>query len=278
MTPPMICKLIKAGQRSRRLTSYIAGKAILMKADMGFGMIPIDRKQTPWVAETLQTHHTNKRASEARHVVLAVPKSTPRREALELLEKVSADWIAEYAPGRPWMYGVHVDNGFWHAHVAVANMGDDGKALQIDQFDVRNMAGMKFTSHAVSAKGTGMNIGLPVYSKAESLVVRDLAETLVDDAGNVRNNRWEEMVSSNKITDIHVHKRTGLPSSFKFEDRFISFKALALFIEHEQKRKLLAADITVPAPAVPLADLLARFAKAAPLPTPSVQPQPPTIK
>jgi hypothetical protein len=278
MTPPMIVKLIKAGQKSKSLTSYIAGKAILMKAELGFGMVTIERKQMPLVAETLRVHHTNKRSSEARHVVLAVPKSTPRREALVLLEKVSADWIAEYAPGRPWMYGVHVDNGFWHAHLAVANTGEDRRALDIDQYDVRNMASMKFTTHAVSAKGTGMNTGLPVYSKAANLAVRDLAESLVDDDGRVHNDRWEEMVATGKITDIHVHQRTGAPTSFQYDGRHVGFKALHQFIEHEQTRRTLAAEATVPAPAVSLADLLSRFAKAAaPLPTLSVQPQPPTI-
>jgi hypothetical protein len=275
---PAIVKMIKAGQKAKRLTDYICGKAITTRADMGFGTVKIDRDQLPWVNETLRAYHKNKRASEVRHVVFAVPKGTPRKEAIELLLKLSLDWIDEYAPGRHWLLGIHDDNGFYHGHLAVANSGEDGKAIQIDQFDVKNMAALKFTSHAVSAKGTGMNTGLPVYSKAAKLDVRDLAVSLVDDAGTIRNNRWDELVATGKITDIHLHARTGTPTSFQYEGRFVGFKALHQFIAHEQTKKQLALDeASVPAPPEPLAALLARVAKtaASPPPPPALPPLPP---
>jgi hypothetical protein len=297
MTPPAICKLVKAGQKAKRLTSYICGKAITTRADVGFGPIKIERNQLSWVNETLRAYHKNKRASEVRHVVFALPKGIPRKEATETLLKIALDWVGEYAPGRHWCFGVHDDNGFYHAHLAVANTGEQGKALEIDQYDVKNMAAMKFTTAAVSAKGTGMNTGLPVYSKAAKLDVRDLAESLVDAKGNFDDNRWQEMLHGGKLSDIHLHARTGDPTSFLYEGRFIGIKNLWKFIDHEQTKKQLAlaeapapvvappppsTPVTPPVAVIPpvnsLADLISRFAKAAQLPAqPSVQPQPPNI-
>jgi hypothetical protein len=257
----MICKLIDAGQKANKLASYIASKAIGLAADFGLGAAKIDRKQLPWIVRALRAQHGQSTACEVRHVVSSVPKGTPRKVAITLLWAVWLDWIATYAPGRPWVAAIQIHNGIYHLHGGVANVGPDGKPLKFKPYMVRDMAAMKFTAHTISAKGAGKSRGVAVYPKARKLAVRDLAAFLIDDNGVVRPERWDALVASGDIGDLRLRKDGSL-ISFSYQGCRIGFDTLQSFIAQQQTQQkeiqqpmIAEISLTQPPPLALVADL-----------------------
>src|ERR1019366_10300698 len=91
------------------------------------------------------------------------------------------------------------DNGNEHEHLEIGNLDENGEPLQFDLRKVIAMANMEFTTAAVSAKGKGEHKSLPVYPKAKSLAVRDLAVQLLDDRGGMRADLWASYVRDGKV-------------------------------------------------------------------------------
>jgi hypothetical protein len=231
----MICKLIKAGQTAKKLTSYIAGKAIKLSGDLGLGEHPINHNQLPFVVQALRANHSASRACEVRHVILSTPRDTPRKVALQQLKKVAADWLKTYAPARPWMFGIHCDTGVFHGHLAVSNVGPNGRPLKIQPHDVKDMAAMTFTSHATAAKGKGIK-GTKLYTKARQLAVRELATLLVNPQGNLSKPIWNELVSKGLISDFRS-RSDGSLISFKYDAKRIRLATLQAFVLEQQHNK-----------------------------------------
>ena len=177
MKPTVVVKLIKAGQTAKRLLKYISGKATSMSADLGFGIIPLQKNQIAWATEIMEPRPKT-RASECRHVVLSLPRDVQGKKAEALLRLIWMDWIKAYAPDRSWVFAIQNHNGVLHGHGAVSNIGTDGRPLKFRPHEVVKMSEVEFSEHAVSARGVGKP-GLPVYTKhSKKLTVEELAELL----------------------------------------------------------------------------------------------------
>jgi hypothetical protein len=118
------------------------------------------------------------KASEVKHVVFETDPRQPEapQNAIARYKKIIADWIATYAPGHDWVAAFHKKAGRIHPHLIVAGFTPDGKPLRIRPDQVKEMATMKFTSHARDAKGIGTP-GLGHYSKPRKPLDADLIRT-----------------------------------------------------------------------------------------------------
>ena len=228
--PAMICKLVKAGQTARRLVRYIAKKAVGLRADLGFGVMNLRRPMLPWAAEVLCANRDScPRASEVRHVIFSAQKGMGRRAAFTALYAIFADWGKTYAPGRPWVAAVQDHNGIYHLHAAIGNVGSSGKPLKILPHQVVAMSEMKFTEHAVSAKGQGKK-GLAIYTKARAkLAVQDLAELLAAPGGGIRADAWEQLKDKGLLSGFRERK-DGSVISFEFGGKRIRLATLHHFL------------------------------------------------
>ena len=227
----MVCKLVKAGQTAMRLVRYVAKKAIGLRADLGFGFMRMRRPMLSWAADVLRANRDScRRASEVRHVILSAPKDMPRRTAIALLYSVFSDWRTAYAPGRQWVAAVQNHNGIFHLHAAVSNVDASGRPLRIQPHHVLDMAEMKFTTAAISARGKGKSKGVPVYSKAKKLAVRDLAALLVSPGGGIRADVWEQL-KMKKLLSGFRERKDGSVISFEFGGKRIRLAALHRFLD-----------------------------------------------
>jgi hypothetical protein len=184
--------------------------------------------------------------------VLSGRKGTPSQEAFPVLKLAARDWINEYAPGRRWMAALQDHNGAPHLHLIVQNVGDDGVALKIKPHQVKAMAGMEFTEHAVSAKGIGRK-GVSFYSKAEGLNVQQLARELAhvyDPAEGLA-----ALVERHPDLSKFRRRANGQLISFAYGGERIRLRTLQFYVDE---------ILTPPAPAV-----------ASPAPIPPALPVPP---
>jgi len=237
-----ICKVVKAGQQAAKLLSYIAKKAVCFRADLGFGVMRLRRKQLTWAVDALRGFHDGSHASEVRHIIFSVPKDVPRRHAQRLLFSMFSDWRKTYAPGREWAAAIHHPN---HLHVALANYGKDGEPINFRPHQVKAMADMQFTQAVISAKGTGKRKSLAVYPKAKKLAVRDLATLLLDDHGRVKDDAWERLKKEGILSSFRLRK-DGSPISFEYAGKRIRIATLRHFILEKQqatKNKTMPLDI-----------------------------------
>lgn len=238
--PTVVVKLIKAGHAAKRLLKYISGKATSMSADLGFGIIPLQRNQIPWATEIMQPVRPT-RASECRHVVLSLPKGLEGKEAESFLRSLWIDWIKTYAPDRPWVFAIQNHNGILHGHGAVANVGTDGKPLKFRPHQVVKMAAVEFSEHAISAKGIG-NPGLPVYSKhTKKPAVEELAELLLLPDGTINEPVWDALEEKGIVGNIR-RKKNGETISFQCDSRRIRFRTLHRYLS-KQHNELMTTTI-----------------------------------
>ena len=234
--PAMICKVIRAGHTARKLARYIAGKSVVMKADLGFGTMRLRQNQITWAIDALRSFHGESRAAEVRHIVFSLPKNTPRRTAKQALKDVWQDWVSTYAPGRPWMFGFQFHNGIFHGHGAVSNVDSSGKPIKMRPHQVVAMSEMKFTDKAVSSKGIGKK-GLALYTKARGkLEVEDLAELLAAPGGGILADVWQQLTDKGLLADLRERK-DGSVVSFAYQGRRMRMATLEGFVA-----RLPAAD------------------------------------
>jgi len=229
---PMIGRMVRAGQEALRLARYIASKAITLTCDLGFGEMPLDRSQLKMVAGFLRAHHGTSRASEVRHVIFSAPPGTPPEIARPIIQQVARDWIATHAPGRRWMLGLQDHNLKEHGHLEVEGVGADGEPLKFGLREAISTSGMEFTSCAVSAKGKGLGKSVPVYPKAKSLAVRDLATALLDDRGGMRADLWADYVRAGTVSDLR-NRKDGTLISFAFGGRRMRLSTLRGFLQQQ---------------------------------------------
>lgn len=201
--PPVVAKLMDAGQRLDPLAVYVAQKAIELRVNLGFGIISIKRDAAHQVAETMRSNYSGK-GSEARHIVFSTPVTTLSKKAIAQLWAVAADWLKTYAPDRRWIAGIHTDKGHTHLHLGIENKGPDGKALKIRPHQVLDMAGMKFTTHASSAQGIG-HPGLKIYTKTR----KPLVATQLHQATKEQINEW---IQSGKLGVGRINKKGDITS------------------------------------------------------------------
>lgn len=230
MIPAMICKLIRAGQTARRLVNYVAEKSIGLRADLGFGTIRMRHSMLSWAVHVLRAHRDScQRASEVRHLIFSAPKGMARRAAFKALHAVFEDWRNTYAQGMPWVAALQKHNGIFHLHAAVANVNSSGRPLKFRPHQVVAMSEMRFTEHAISARGKGKK-GLKIYTKARGkLEVEDLAELLAAPGGGIKAAVWKQLKDKGLLTDFRTRK-DGAVVSFSYQGRRMRMKTLEGFI------------------------------------------------
>lgn len=270
--PAMICKVTRAGHSAHKLARYIAGKSVYMKADLGFGIMSMRKKQIAWAIDALRSFHGTSRACEVRHIIFSTPKNTPRRTAKQALKDVWLDWVAKYAPGRPWLLGFQFHNGHYHAHAEIANVDSFGKPIKMKPHQVVEMSDMKFTDKAISSKGEGKK-GVKVYTKARNrLEVQDLAELLAAPGGGIKAAVWKQLKDKGLLTDMRERK-DGSVVSFAYRGRRMTIATLEGFIarvpavdsssDSSSGGGSTAALVAPKTPSKPLADDLAAKLSAA---------------
>lgn len=231
-----ICKLIKAGHIAPKLLRYISGKSIDTTADLGFGVMRLPVSRVSWATKALLSFHGNSRACEARHVVFSLAKGMAKKEAVNLLRSIASDWLATYAPDRNWVLGIHSNTGIYHAHLAVANVGSDSKPLKFRPHQAVAMSKMKFTEHAISAKGIGKK-GHTHYSKPRrKLLAHDLAELLFTPSGEINSAAWKSLETTGSIKNLRLRK-CGTPISFEYAKRRIRFTTLRRYMLDQTQQK-----------------------------------------
>jgi hypothetical protein len=234
--PPMICKLIKAGQQARLLAHYITSKSTRVVADLGYGEVEMTRDDWRWAGDQLRADHADSRASEVRHVVFSGSRNLALDQARQTLYRTALDWLSTYAPARRWLMGFQQHNGVEHLHLAVGNVGEDGRPLDLDPYAVVAMSRMKFTTHAVSAKGRGVGRGTgKVYSKSRKSSARDLAEAL---APAVRTGAaLDHLLISHPGVCAPRHRKDGSLISFEFDGKRIKLATVLGFISQTAQAK-----------------------------------------
>lgn len=248
MKPSVIVKLIKAGHTAKRLLKYISDKSISMSADLGFGVIPLQKNQISWATEIMEPKHKT-RASECRHVVLSLPRDVQGKEAESRLRLIWIDWIKAYAPDRAWVFALQNHNGTLHGHGAVANVGNDGRPLKFRPHEVVKMSEVAFSEHALTARGIGKP-GLPVYSKhTKKLAVEELAELLLLPDGIINDPVWAALEEKGFVGNIRC-KKNGEKISFECDSRRIRFRTLHRYLS-KQHNELMKTNINTEKPLQP---------------------------
>ena len=216
---------MNASHTADRLADYIVSKSVGITGNLGFGITRLRRPQTKWMKQALKSYHGDSRACEVRHLVFSLPRGTPRKQAKETLRMICADWLLNYAPERNWVFAIQYHNGICHGHLAVQNVGIDGKPLKIRPHHVKQMASMAFTKNATSAERTGKQ-GLPFYSKPrKKLAVQELAELVFLANGTINKREWNNLKASETVKNFRL-KKDGTLLSFEFSGRRIRFSTL----------------------------------------------------
>jgi len=129
---------------------------------------------------------------------------------------------------------------------------------------VLDMAEMKFTTHAISARGKGQAKGVPVYSKAKKLAVRDLAALVVAPGGGINNGVWMQLKEKGILSGFRSRK-DGSIISFAFDGKRIRLATLHRFLDQPQQPQTKGNTMPTASiqPDQPLPDsIAAKLAKA----------------
>jgi hypothetical protein len=216
---------MNASHSSNRLVDYILSKSVGSTGNLGLGKMKLRRERAEWMKKSLKCYHGDSRACEVRHIVFSLPRGTPRKEAKEALRAICADWLMTYAPERNWVFAIQFHNGICHGHLAVQNVGIDGKPLKIRPHQVQQMAKMSFTVNANSAERTGKQ-GLPFYSKPrKKLAVQELAELVFLANSTINKKMWNHLKATETVKNLRL-KKDGTLLSFEFSGRRICLSTL----------------------------------------------------
>jgi len=140
---------------------------------------------------------------------------------------------------------VHGNTFTRHIHLLFPN-SNGRRTLDLRPKLLRQLQGFMWTAQLLSGRGKGRRKALSVYPKSRKLVVRDLADLLLDDAGNLRRDRWELLLAAGKVNNVRL-RRDGSPISFECEGRRIRFSTLKGFITDQQlnrKDNIMPVELT----------------------------------
>ncbi len=167
------------------------------------------------LAELLLANHHNPRGRRvARTAVLSV--KTPRRASKEELQDIDerltqAFWDLQKVLKVPMLGWTHTNTATRHLHIIFPN-SNGVRCLDLRPRWLRQLQGFMWTMALLSGRGKGRRKALPVYPHARQLVVRDLANLLMDEQGNIRPDRWKALVAQGKISNFRQRKSGELIS------------------------------------------------------------------
>lgn len=213
----------------------------------------------------LANHHDRHAKRVCRTAVISVqtaPNAT--KEQLGDLDRrllqAAADLqkVLKIASMLGWVHGNTLTR---HIHLLFPN-SNGRRTLDLRPKLLRQLQGFLWTAEFLSGRGKGRRKALSVYPRSRKLVVRDLADLLLDDAGNLRRERWDQLLAAGKIGNVRLRNDVS-PISFECEGRRIRFSTLKGFITDQQlhrKDNIMPVELTslaLPMPAPLLAQLAA---------------------
>jgi hypothetical protein len=218
------------------------------------------------LAELLLSDHHNRHAKRVcRTAVISV--QTPPNATQEQLRDIDRrllqaahdlKLILRVASMLGWVHGNTLTR---HIHLIFPN-SNGRRTLDLRPKLLRQLQGFLWTAEFLSGRGKGRRKALSVYPRSRKLVVRDLADLLLDDAGNLQRDRWEQLLAAGKVDSVRL-RNDGSPISFECEGRRIRFSTLKGFItEQLTQRKdntmpVELASLVLPVPTPLLAKLAA---------------------
>jgi len=162
----------------------------------------------------LSNHHNPRGKRVARTAVISV--KTPRRASKRELEDIDerlmqAFWDLQKVLKVPMLGWTHSNTATRHLHIIFPN-SNGIRCLDLRPRWLRQLQGFAWTMALLSGRGKGRRKALPTYPKARKLVVRDLAQVLLDERGNIRQDRWKALVQAGKVTNFRQRKDGSLIS------------------------------------------------------------------
>ena len=218
MSAPLAIINLKATSAPEATIAYFANpkKVVAVYDGLGTGVAVGSPKE---LADLLLVHHHNRRAKRVcRTAVLSV--QTPVHATKEQLEDIdrrllqaAADLqkILKVASMLGWIHG---NTATRHLHLLFPN-SNGRRTLDLRPKFLRQLQGFMWTMELLSGRGKGRRRALSVYPKARSLSARDLAGVLVDSQGNIRPDRWRQLVAQGQITNFR-RRNDGSIVSFEW--------------------------------------------------------------
>ena len=189
------------------------------------------------LVKLLAANHHNPSAVRA-FLTAVLSVQTPRNASPEVLadfdnrlEQAIRDLSRKL--GVPILGWIHKNTRTRHAHLLIPN-SDNRRTLQLTRKVLKQLQGFEWTTALASGRGKGQRKALPVYPHARQLDVRDLAQLLLDESGEVRDTVWDHLAAVGAISNVRARK-DGSPISFEFRSRRIRFETLKGFLTVEKK-------------------------------------------
>ena len=184
------------------------------------------------LADLLLAYHHDPRAKRVcRTAVISV--QTPRDATPEQLADIDRR-LLQAARDFQKLVGVASMLGWIHGgparhlHIIFAN-SNGRRTLDLRPRFLKELQGFLWTIQFLSGRGKGRRKALPMYPKARRLDVRVLAVALLDSNGQLRRDRWDNLVKTGKVRDFRVRKNGSL-ISFNFQGRRIRMNTLKNFL------------------------------------------------
>jgi len=162
----------------------------------------------------LSNHHNPRGRRVARTAVISVktPRHASRQELEDIDQRlVQAFWDFQKTLKVPMLGWIHTNTATRHLHIIFPN-SNGVRCLDLRPRWLRQLQGFAWTAALLSGRGKGRRKALPVYPQARNLVVRDLANLLMDDHGNLRPDQWRQLVQAGKATNFRQRKDGSLIS------------------------------------------------------------------
>jgi len=177
-----------------------------------------DSKQ---LAELLLCGHHNphgKRVARTAVISVKTPHHATRQELEDIDQRlVRAFWDFSKLLQVPMLGWLHTNTQSRHLHVLFVN-STGVHCLDLRPAWLRQLQGFAWTAALLSGRGRGRRKALPTYPKSKNLVVRDLANLLMDGQGNLRQDRWDDLVKAGQITNFR-RRNDGSIVSFEWGKR-----------------------------------------------------------
>ena len=162
----------------------------------------------------LANHHNPRGRRVARTAVISV--KTPRRATKAELEDIDerlvrAFWDLQKILKVPMLGWTHHNTATRHLHIIFPN-SNGVRCLDLRPKFLRQLQGFMWTMSLLSGRGKGRRKALPCYPKSHKLIVRDVADELLDDHGEIRPDRWKALVAQGKISNFRQRKSGELIS------------------------------------------------------------------
>jgi len=182
--------------------------------------------------ELLATDHHNPAAARAFYTAVLSVKTPANASPDELadiddrIEQAVRDLAKKF--GVPVVAWLHKNTKTRHAHLIFPN-SDGRRTIPLPQKVLQELQDFGWTTALVSGRGKGERKALPVYPKARSLRVRDLANQLLDKSGQFVPEQLEVLLKAGVFTAAR-RRKNGTLISFEVNQQRVRVATLEGFV------------------------------------------------